>query len=129
MLCDIILLNFLKGAEQYKAKKFEEVQSVNQEETDQLTKGEFEVVKELIAAYPEARKAKEKIDIIIDKCGLPPRGVGIQNLRECIMETKWKFDVSPEENQGVYKIMIIDDYLVPIQKQDNDDYKLPLELE
>ena len=25
MLCDIILLNFLKGAEQYKAKKFEEV--------------------------------------------------------------------------------------------------------
>jgi len=89
-------------------KKFEEVQSVNQEETDQLTKGEFEVVKELIAAYPEARKAKEKIDIIIDKCGLPPRGVGIQNLRECIMETKWKFDVSPEENQGVYKIMIID---------------------
>merc|ERR1719244_570264 len=58
-------------------KKFEEVQSVNQEETDQLTKGEFEVVKELIAAYPEARKAKEKIDIIIDKCGLPPRGVGI----------------------------------------------------
>ncbi len=25
MLCDIILLNFLKGADQYKAKKFEEV--------------------------------------------------------------------------------------------------------
>lgn len=25
VLCDVILLNFLKGAEQYKAKKFEEV--------------------------------------------------------------------------------------------------------
>lgn len=25
VLCDIILLNFLKGADQYKAKKFEEV--------------------------------------------------------------------------------------------------------
>lgn len=25
MLCDIILLNFLKGAEHYKARKFEEV--------------------------------------------------------------------------------------------------------
>lgn len=25
VLCDLILLNFLKGAEQYKAKKFEEV--------------------------------------------------------------------------------------------------------
>merc|ERR1719184_116250 len=88
-------------------KKFEEVQSVNQEETDQLTKGEFEVVKELIAAYPEARKAKEKMDIIIDKCGLPPRGVGIQNLRECIMETKWKYDVAPEDKQLWFKNMII----------------------
>ncbi|XP_019402712.1 PREDICTED: P2X purinoceptor 3 [Crocodylus porosus] len=29
VLCDIILLNFLKGAEQYKAKKFEEVTEVN----------------------------------------------------------------------------------------------------
>lgn len=28
MLCDIILLNFLKGADQYKAKKFEEVSGV-----------------------------------------------------------------------------------------------------
>lgn len=27
MLCDIILLNFLKGAEHYKARKFEEVSS------------------------------------------------------------------------------------------------------
>lgn len=27
VLCDVILLNFLKGAEQYKAKKFEEVMS------------------------------------------------------------------------------------------------------
>uniref|UniRef100_A0A3Q0S4K7 P2X purinoceptor n=1 Tax=Amphilophus citrinellus TaxID=61819 RepID=A0A3Q0S4K7_AMPCI len=30
VLCDIILLNFLKGAEQYKAKKFEEVKYLNQ---------------------------------------------------------------------------------------------------
>ncbi|XP_030046223.1 P2X purinoceptor 3 [Microcaecilia unicolor] len=29
VLCDIILLNFLKGADQYKAKKFEEVSEVN----------------------------------------------------------------------------------------------------
>ena len=88
-------------------KKFEEVQAVNQEESDPLTKGEFDVIKELCAAHPAAIKAKEKIDIIIDKCGLPTRGVGIQNLRECIMETKWKFDVSPEERQQAYKIMII----------------------
>lgn len=29
VLCDIILLNFLKGADQYKAKKFEEVSGVS----------------------------------------------------------------------------------------------------
>lgn len=29
VLCDIILLNFLKGAEQYKAKKFEEVLQIS----------------------------------------------------------------------------------------------------
>lgn len=69
--------------------------------------GEFEVIKQLVAAMPEAAEAKEKIDKIIDKCGCPPHGVGIQNLRTCIAETKWKFDVSPEERQGAFKIMII----------------------
>ena len=60
-------------------KKFEEVPAGNQEDLDPLSKGEFEVIKQLIAAVgPEAVKAKEKIDIIIDKCGLPPNGVGIQ---------------------------------------------------
>jgi len=88
-------------------KKFEEIQVVNQEETDPLTRGEFDVIKQLCSALSGASQAKEKIDIIIDKCGNPSRGVGIQNLRECIMETKWKFDVSPEERQQAYKIMII----------------------
>ena len=35
-----------------------------------------------------ADDAKKKIDIIIDKCGPPPKGIGIQNLRECIIQTK-----------------------------------------
>lgn len=29
VFCDIILLNFLKGADEYKAKKFEEVPELN----------------------------------------------------------------------------------------------------
>jgi len=89
-------------------KKFEEVPAINVEEIDPLSRGEFEVIKEFCSAFPEATKAKEKIDIIIDKCGNYPRGVGIQNLRQCIMETKWKFDVSPEERQTAFKVMIID---------------------
>jgi len=87
-------------------KKFEEAPPQN-EDIDPLSSGEFEVIKQLIAAVPEAAKAKEKIDKIIDKCGNPPRGIGIQNLRTCIAETKWKFDVSPEERQGAFKVMII----------------------
>jgi len=87
-------------------KKFEETPPQG-EDVDPLSSGEFEVIKQLVAAMPEAAKAKEKIDIIIDKCGNPPRGVGIQNLRTCIAETKWKFDVSPEERQAAFKVMII----------------------
>uniref|UniRef100_A0A8C5WI53 Purinergic receptor P2X 3 n=1 Tax=Leptobrachium leishanense TaxID=445787 RepID=A0A8C5WI53_9ANUR len=36
VLCDIILLNFLKGADQYKAKKFEEVMSIPAVDNDKL---------------------------------------------------------------------------------------------
>lgn len=34
VLCDIILLNFLKGADQYKAKKFEEVSGAQERQRD-----------------------------------------------------------------------------------------------
>merc|ERR1712012_537722 len=36
-----------------------------------------------------------------------PKGTGLQNLRECIIETKWKYDVAPEEKQVVWKRMIL----------------------
>jgi len=87
-------------------KKFEDAPPLH-EEVDPLSNGDFEVIKQLLAAVPDAVRAKEKMDKIIDKCGNPPRGVGIQNLRTCIAETKWKFDVSPEERQGAFKVMII----------------------
>ena len=108
-------------------KKFEDAPPLH-EEVDPLSNGDFEVIKQLLATVPDAVRAKEKMDKIIDKCGNPPRGVGIQNLRTCIAEvkpflikeagggrnyilspfqTKWKFDVSPEERQGAFKVMII----------------------
>ena len=86
--------------------KFEKI-PVSGEEEDPYTQGNYDVIKQLCATCPEAAQAKKKIDIIIDKCGNPPRGVGIQNLRTCIAETKWKFDVSPEERQAAFKVMII----------------------
>ena len=32
-------------------------------------------------------------------CGAKPKGSGLQNLRECIIQTKWKYDVAPEDKQ------------------------------
>ena len=32
----------------------------------------------------------------------------ITNLRECIIETKWKYDVAPEDRQVVWRQMILD---------------------
>uniref|UniRef100_A0AAY4BNY0 P2X purinoceptor n=1 Tax=Denticeps clupeoides TaxID=299321 RepID=A0AAY4BNY0_9TELE len=50
VLCDLILLNFLKGAEQYKAKKFEEVTTVHTSESNQLS--------QMSQESPRPRKAK-----------------------------------------------------------------------
>ena len=47
------------------------------------------------------------MDRIIDICGGAPKGTGLQNLRECIIETKWKYDVAPEDKQVVWKRMIL----------------------
>lgn len=77
------------------------------EEEDPLAKGEFEVIKQLVSSTPGAMEAKRKVDIIIDKCAPPPKGTGVQNLRECIIETKWKYDVAPEDKQLAFKLMII----------------------
>ena len=70
--------------------KFEKI-PVSGEEEDPYTQGNYDVIKQLCATCPEAAQAKKKIDIIIDKCGPPPKGDGIQNLRECIIQTKVTF--------------------------------------
>jgi hypothetical protein len=74
---------------------------------DPFIKGEFDVIKELVATEPTAAEGKKKIDRIIDMCGPAPKGNGLQNMRECIIETKWKYDVAPEEKQVVWKQMIL----------------------
>ena len=86
-------------------EKFERLPVID--DYDPLCAGEFEVIKQLLSALPGSTEAKKKIDIIIDKCGPSPKGVGIQNLRECIIETKWKYDVAAEDKQAAFKKTII----------------------
>jgi len=89
------------------AQKFESAMPRVQDDDDPFIKGEFDVIKELLEKMPEAVEGKKKVDRVIDICGTPPKGTGLQNLRECIIETKWKYDVAPEEKQVVWKRMIL----------------------
>eukprot|EP00094_Tigriopus_californicus_P008191 TCALIF_07887-PA protein Name:"Similar to pald1 Paladin (Danio rerio)" AED:0.24 eAED:0.24 QI:1/0.6/0.33/0.83/1/1/6/0/408 len=76
-------------------------------EQDNLLRGKFDVIKELLQKESRAKEAKKSLDRIIDICGPPPKGSGLQNLRECIIETKWKYDVAPEDKQIVWRELIL----------------------
>merc|ERR1712025_901179 len=89
-------------------QKFESPLPKNQDDDDPFIKGEFDVIKELLEKCPAAVEGKKKIDRVIDICGPTPKGTGIQNLRECIIETKWKYDVASEDKQVGWKALILD---------------------
>jgi len=89
-------------------QKFESPLPKNQDDDDPFIKGEFDVIKELLEKCPAAVEGKKKIDRVIDICGPTPKGTGIQNLRECIIETKWKYDVASEDKQVGWKAIILD---------------------
>merc|ERR1712079_239518 len=71
-----------------------------QEDRNAMQMGEFEVIKELLAAHPEAKVAKAQVDKLIDLAAPPPRGTGVENIRECIIESKMTFDVSSDDRQA-----------------------------
>jgi hypothetical protein len=74
---------------------------------DPFLRGEFDVIKELMDKYPETVGGKVLADKMIDICGVPPEGLGLQNLRKAIIETKYKYDAATEDKQIVWKRMII----------------------
>merc|ERR1719327_2542024 len=47
-----------------------------QEDRNAMQMGEFEVIKELLAAHPETKVAKAQVDKLIDLAAPPPRGTG-----------------------------------------------------
>ena len=87
-------------------KTFEELAD-SEDLKDHYLMGEFEVVKELLEKMPEAKDGKQLADKMIDLCGVPPEGTGIQNLRKCIIKTKYKYDAATEDRQSHWKKMII----------------------
>jgi len=76
-------------------------------EKNALVMGEFNVIKALIEKHPEAKFAKAQVDKLIDLASAPPRGTGVQNIREIIIENKMTFDVSSDDWQLFLKNKIM----------------------
>merc|ERR1711953_1052841 len=76
---------------------------------DPLFRGEFEVIKELVAALPDGEAAKRECDKVIDKNG-PAKGggTGIKQLRENIAESKLSYEIMDDAAQTFLKSKIMD---------------------
>merc|ERR1711909_146234 len=76
---------------------------------DALFRGEFEVIKELVASLPDGEAAKRECDKVIDKNG-PAKsgGTGIKQLRENIAESKLSYEIMDDAAQVFLKSKIMD---------------------
>merc|ERR1712050_161034 len=78
-------------------------------EKDTLFRGEFEVVKELVATMKGGAAAKNNADKVIDKNGTPKTGgTGIKQLRENIAESKLSYEIMDDAAQAFLKSKIMD---------------------
>merc|ERR1711935_288990 len=75
---------------------------------DTLFRGEFEVVKELMAAFEDGAASKRECDKVIDKNGPKPKGTGIKQLRENIAESKLSYEIMDDAAQAFLKTKIMD---------------------
>merc|ERR1719270_409482 len=76
---------------------------------DALFRGEFEVVKELVAKMKDGAGAKNNADKIIDLNGTKKTGgTGIKQLRENIAESKLSYEIMDDAAQGFLKSKIMD---------------------
>merc|ERR1712228_293608 len=76
---------------------------------DTLFRGEFEVVKELVATMKDGQGAKNNADKIIDLNGTPKTGgTGIKQLRENIAESKLSYEIMDDAAQAFLKCKIMD---------------------
>ena len=76
---------------------------------DALFRGEFEVVKELMAKMKDGAAAKNNADKIIDLNGTKKTGgTGIKQLRENIAESKLSYEIMDDSAQAFLKSKIMD---------------------
>merc|ERR1712072_579711 len=76
---------------------------------DGLFRGEFEVVKQVVATLKDGAGAKNECDKVIDKNGTPKTGgTGIKQLRENIAESKLSYEIMDDAAQAFLKTKIMD---------------------
>merc|ERR1711997_507572 len=77
---------------------------------DALFRGEFEVIKELVASLgADGEGSKRECDKVIDKNGTPKTGgTGIKQLRENIAESKLSYEIMDDAAQAFLKTKIMD---------------------
>merc|ERR1712122_324275 len=76
---------------------------------DPLFRGEFEVVKQVVATLKDGAGAKNECDKVIDKNGTPKTGgTGIKQLRENIAESKLSYEIMDDAAQAFLKTKIMD---------------------
>merc|ERR1711910_218329 len=76
---------------------------------DALFRGEFEVIKELMAKMKDGAAAKNNADKIIDLNGTKKTGgTGIKQLRENIAESKLSYEIMDDAAQAFLKTKIMD---------------------
>ena len=75
---------------------------------DTLFRGEFEVVRELLAAFEDGEGSKRECDKVIDRNGPKPLGTGIKQLRENIAESKLSYEIMDDAAQAFLKTKIMD---------------------
>merc|ERR1711983_443479 len=76
---------------------------------DGLFRGEFEVVKQVVATLKDGAAAKNECDKVIDKNGTPKTGgTGIKQPRENIAESKLSYEIMDDAAQVFLKSKIMD---------------------
>jgi len=72
---------------------------------ERAKRGQYQILDNVSKYIPGVDEAKAHIDHIIDLCGVPPAGTGLQNLRECILWTQTKHDFEPKRKRPFWKQM------------------------
>ncbi|XP_072106077.1 P2X purinoceptor 3-like, partial [Mobula birostris] len=73
VVCDLILLNFMKGAERYKARKFEEVPNSGHEHSVRRPMS-HQTAMQLTAPLPQPRPLRGHLQIVDGPLSSPPAG-------------------------------------------------------